>query len=199
MVFRDYYQTYKRDFIETVDGLDFEKIAALYAELDKVLTADKQVFVIGNGGSAATAAHWACDFGKGVNVADSKRFKVTSLADNMAWVSALGNDISYGAIFVEQLKNRLDPGDLLIGLSVSGQSENVSNALAFAQEKGAATASLIGNRQGKMKDYSDLAIVIPSDDYGIVEDVHMFVNHVISQYIRKKHETSQDQPQTTRP
>lgn len=141
--------------------------------------------MLGNGGSACSASHWAVDFGKGVNVGEMQRFQVTSLADNVGWITALSNDIEYAEMFREQLRNTLSAGDLVIGLSVSGNSENIVRAFEYARKAGAKTIALIGDGESRMRQLADAALVIPSNDYGIVEDVHMFVNHVISQYLRQ--------------
>ncbi|HET6871535.1 MAG TPA: SIS domain-containing protein [Sporolactobacillaceae bacterium] len=187
-MFEAYYQNYKSEFLETLESLDFSMIQVIHRELERARENDRQIFVLGNGGSAASASHWACDFDKGVNVGTSKRYRLLALTDNMPLVSAYGNDVDYNEIFVEQLKNFLNPEDLVIGLSVSGDSENLVRALRFAQEQKACVISLIGNREGRMKEVSDYALVIPSNNYGVVEDVHMYINHVISQYVKTQNE-----------
>jgi len=183
-MFDTYYTTYKQQFTKTIDELDFTVVTALMEALEGARRENRQVFIIGNGGSASSASHWACDFGKGVNVDGVKRFRVNSLTDNVAWMSALGNDISYVDIFVEPLKNLLQQGDVVVGLSVSGDSENVVRAFKYAKEIGAKVLTIVGAKEGRMKQLADIALVVPSKDYGIVEDAHMFVNHVISQYLR---------------
>ncbi len=187
-MFETYYKQYSAQFAETIRQLDFQVVNRIMEELEQARRDDRQVFVIGNGGSASSASHWACDFGKGVNVEGIKRFRISSLTDNMAWITALGNDISYADIFVEPLRNALRPGDVVVGLSVSGNSENVVRAFQYAKEQGATVIALVGAKEGRMKQLADIALVIPSGDYGIVEDTHMFVNHVISQYLRSRYE-----------
>lgn len=191
-MFKAYYDRYKQNFVDTIQTLDFDIVARILEELETARQNGKQVFVLGNGGSATSATHWACDFGKGVNVGASRRFRVISLADNTAWMTALGNDISYADIFLEPLKNLLQEGDLIIGLSVSGNSENVVRAFQYAKENGAKIVAIVGAKQGKMKQLADIPLVVPSEDYGIVEDTHMYVNHVISQYLRKQLEQKTD-------
>ncbi|WP_274362973.1 SIS domain-containing protein [Paenibacillus thermotolerans] len=185
MMFGHYYREYATQYINTLQTLDFSIVERIFHEMDRARRDDRQVFVVGNGGSAASASHWACDFGKGINVDGAKRLRVTSLADNAAWMTALGNDLSYGDIFAEQLKNSLRPGDVVVGLSVSGNSENVVRAFQYAKEQGAIVIALVGAKKGRMEALADIALVIPSEDYGIVEDVHMFVNHVISQHMKQ--------------
>ncbi|MBS4205196.1 SIS domain-containing protein [Lederbergia citrea] len=188
MMFQSYFTEYRSEFIKALQTLDFTVIEQIFESIKSTRENNQQIFVIGNGGSAASASHWACDFGKGVNVEGVERFRILSLTDNLPFISALGNDMSYGDIFVEQLKNYLKPGDVVIGLSVSGNSENVVRAFQYAKKTGAKVISLVGEKEGRMKELSDISLVIPSSDYGIVEDVHMYVNHVISQYIKKENE-----------
>jgi D-sedoheptulose 7-phosphate isomerase len=190
-MFQQYYQSYSEQFIRTIRELDFAVIDQIMRKLDQARMDGKKLFVIGNGGSACSASHWATDFGKGVNVGNMARFRISSLADHTGWMTALANDLAYAEIFREPLKNLLDPGDVVIGLSVSGNSENAVRAFEYARSVGAYTIALVGAGESRMRQLADLALVIPSTDYGIVEDVHMFVNHVISQYLRREYERRQ--------
>ncbi|MCR2823162.1 SIS domain-containing protein [Lederbergia panacisoli] len=187
-MFRTYYSEYQSEWLRVINELNVDVIERIYERIKNSTKNNQQIFVLGNGGSAASASHWACDFGKGVNVDGVKRLRIFSLTDQVPLMTAYGNDIHYADIFVEQLKNLLNPGDIVIGLSVSGNSENVIRAFQYAKDTGAQVISLVGEKEGRMKGLSDIALVIPSSDYGIVEDVHMYVNHVISQYIRKENE-----------
>ena len=152
--------------------------------MEEIRLSGGKIFVLGNGGSAAAASHWICDFSKGINTDSSRRLKIYSLADNLSVATALGNDFSYDEIFSEQLKNVLTKEDLVISLSVSGSSSNLVNAHLYAKEKGAFTAAIIGDYHGKLEQVSDLVITVPSRNYGIVEDIHMTIDHVVSQYMR---------------
>ncbi|TCP22665.1 D-sedoheptulose 7-phosphate isomerase [Scopulibacillus darangshiensis] len=185
-MFQAYFENYKADFIAALGNLDFSDVNEIYQVIEKARRNRQQVFVIGNGGSAASAAHWGCDFGKGINVGDSERLKITTPVDGMTTLTALANDISYDDIFKEMLKNQISENDVVIALSVSGDSENLIKALDFAKKKNALTVAIIGEKKGRVKDYSDLTLIIPSEDYGIVEDLHMFINHVISQFIKQQ-------------
>ena len=184
-MFKSFYRNYLNEFMEALRGLDVGTLEKIMNELESARQEGRQVFVIGNGGSAASSAHWACDFGKGINVGESKRLRVFSLIDNVALGTALSNDITYDEVFTEQLKNYLNPGDVIIGLSVSGNSENVVRALAYGKKHGARTISIIGNARGRMAELADIPLVVESGNYGIVEDIHMFIAHVISQYMRR--------------
>lgn len=185
---QEYFEEYKSQLQIALNNLDAKKIGILCDQMEKRRSEGGRVFVLGNGGSAAAASHWVCDFSKGINTANSKRMKICSLADNLSVVTALGNDYSYDEIFREQLRNVLSSNDLVISLSVSGNSKNLLEAHKFAREVGAYTAAIIGDYNGKLNELSDLVITIPSQNYGVVEDVHMTVDHAISQYIKKINE-----------
>ena len=159
------------------------QLAELGTLMDDARKNGKNIFVLGNGGSAAAASHWVCDFGKGINSADSKRMKIMSLADNTGIFSAYGNDLSYDETLSEQLKNFLEAGDLVISLSVSGNSPNLLAAHAYARQAGTATVAIIGDYDGRLSACSDLTILIPSKNYGVAEDIHLIICHMISQYL----------------
>lgn len=181
--FAEYYRAYSAAFDQARDGLDLEKLHALLEWLEETRQRGAHLFVLGNGGSAASASHWACDFGKGVNVGESVRFRVLAPADLTSWYTALGNDVSFADTLGEQLRNWLRPGDLVVALSVSGDSENLVRAFHVGRRVGARLVAIVGAREGRLRELADLAIVIPSTDYGVVEDMHMMCNHVLSQWI----------------
>jgi len=175
--------TYNKEYIETINQIFDREIEYLYDQIKKTRDNGKTIYLIGNGGSAASASHWVCDFAKGTNVDGKKRIKMICLNDNVPIYSALGNDVAYEDVFVEQLINFLEADDLVIGLSVSGNSRNIVNALEYASNNFGNTFSIIGNFDGDMKKYSNGVIEIPSKNYGIVEDAHMYVCHLLSQFI----------------
>lgn len=146
----------------------------------------RQVFIFGNGGSASTASHFACDLGKGAALPGKRRLRVMSLNDNVALMTAISNDISYEMVFKEQLINVLNPGDVIIGISASGNSPNVVRAFEYAREVGATTIGLIGFGGGKMKGLSDQSVIIDSWDYGVVEGLHLVLEHLIAQGVRRQ-------------
>ena len=189
---QEYFEQYKEELKGTLERLDKADIQALWEQMEQVRSAGGKIFVLGNGGSAAAASHWICDFSKGINTEGSKRMKIYSLADNLSVTTALGNDFSYDEIFSEQLKNVLGSGDLVISLSVSGSSPNLVKAHQYAREAGAFTAAIIGDYHGKLEGISDLVITIPSRNYGIVEDIHMTIDHVVSQYMRMCNEKTRE-------
>lgn len=181
---KQYFSTYRTELKDTIDKIDESMVEKLYELLNMAKENGKRIFVLGNGGSAAAASHWVCDFGKGINVDNSKRMKISSPSDACSIVTAIGNDFSYGDIFSEQLRNFLEAGDLVISLSVSGNSQNLVRAHEFAKKNGAVTAAIIGDYNGKLAMCSDLVLTIPSKNYGIVEDIHLCIDHAISQYMR---------------
>jgi len=141
------------------------------------------IFVAGNGGSASTSSHFACDLGKGTAVEGKPRLRVISLADNLSLLTAWANDVSYEAIFAEQLKNLMRPGDLLIAISASGNSPNVLRATEYAHQLGCKVIGLTGFGGGRLAKSADIAIVVESDRYGPVEDVHLVLDHIMRRCI----------------
>ena len=148
--------------------------------------AEKQIFVIGNGGSASTASHLACDLGKGTSIPGKPRFRVISLTDNVATMSAWSNDVSYEDVFVEQLKNLVNPEDVVIGISASGNSENVVRAMRHAKEIGCKTIGWSGFGGGTLATICEVNVVVDSNRYGPVEDVHLILNHVLHAWIQEE-------------
>lgn len=161
-------------------ALSPEEIAGLVETLQDAHRRDAQVFLIGNGGSAANASHFAVDLGKGASDVLPRRFRVLSLTDNVAWMTALGNDYSYEDVFVRQLMNFAREGDVLIGISVSGNSPNCVRAFDWARATGVKTVGLVGNKRGRMADLSDQLVVIPDGHYGRVEDAQMTILHLLA-------------------
>jgi D-sedoheptulose 7-phosphate isomerase len=147
---------------------------------------DKQIIVFGNGGSASTASHFVCDLGKGASRANLRRFRVFSLNDNMAMLSAYANDVSYDDVFSEALKNYVREGDVVIGITASGNSPNILKAIDVGRESGATTLGWIGFGGGKLKDKVDSALYCSSRNYGVVECAHMILHHVVAQHFMKR-------------
>ncbi len=147
----------------------------------------KRVFVFGNGGSASTSSHFACDLGKGTAV-DNKimRLPVLSLTDNVALITAIANDIGYSSVFKEQLASLLSEGDVVIGISASGNSPNVLEAIEYAKSKGATTIGICGFGGGKLAQVAERTLVFSAKDYGQVEDAHMVLLHFISREVRRR-------------
>jgi D-sedoheptulose 7-phosphate isomerase len=175
-----------------IDALPRARLVALGEMLFRAYQNGKQVLTLGNGGSASTASHMAADIGKNTIAANMRRFRIISLNDNMAMVSALANDTGYENVFSEQLKNLVQPGDLLIVTSGSGNSPNVLNAIRCARSHSAEVAGLLGFDGGQAAKLVDLPIIVPSDDYGVVEDVHLMINHIMVDHFKRR--LAEDQP-----
>jgi D-sedoheptulose 7-phosphate isomerase len=155
------------------------QLAGLIETLREAHQNDRQIFAIGNGGSAANASHFAVDLGKGASDAVGRRFRVLSLTDNVAWMTAIGNDYAYEDLFWRQLENYARPGDVLIAISVSGNSPNLVKAFEWAATKQLKTIALVGAKRGKLADLGTQTIVIGDTHYGRVEDVQMNILHLI--------------------
>jgi len=152
---------------------------------------NKHIFIMGNGGSAATASHFACDLGKGTlppqyDKKIIKRFKVTSLTDNVAVMTAWGNDANYDQIFVQQLENLLKKGDVVIGISASGNSPNVIKAIELAKKRKAIAIGLAGFDGGKLAKITDVNITAKIDRYDVAEDIHLILTHLITRHFFEK-------------
>jgi D-sedoheptulose 7-phosphate isomerase len=171
----------------TVKQLPFDTIEAVAEALLKAFERDHTIFIFGNGGSAALASHFACDLNKGTVNGSEKRFKVMALTDNVPLITAWANDRSYDQIFSQQISNFIRPGDVALGISGSGNSLNVLNALRSARQAKAITIGLTGFfHGGKMKSLCDLCMVVPSDNLQIVEDLHLCTTHALFTSVRRK-------------
>ena len=160
------------------DSIPVAAVAELIEKLHAALNEDRQIFVFGNGGSAANASHFATDLGKLASDKVGKRFRVLSLNDNVGWLTALANDYAYEDVFVGQLQNYGRAGDLVLGLSVSGNSPNCVKALEWAKKNGLHTVALVGARRGRMAEIAEQVIVINDTHYGRVEDAQMGICHM---------------------
>jgi D-sedoheptulose 7-phosphate isomerase len=161
------------------DSIPVDAVARVIELLREVLREDKQVLVFGNGGSAANAAHFMTDLGKGASDKTGKRFRVLCLSSDVSWITALGNDYSYEDVFAGQLQNYGRPGDLALGISVSGNSPNCVKALDWARKHGLRTVALVGAKRGKMAELAEHALVINDTHYGRVEDAQMGICHLL--------------------
>lgn len=186
MEFNEFLENYKTSYMNTLKNLDEEKIAALLSHLRQARDKGQSIFILGNGGSAASASHWVCDFNKGAQNNGKQPFRMSCLSDSIPIVTALGNDVSYDSIFSAQLKNYLSEGGLVIALSVSGNSANLVEAVNYARSNGAYTFSVIGDHNGRLQEVCDDSLIVPSKNYGIVEDVHMYLAHILSQYFAEE-------------
>ena len=173
---------------DCLDALSLEEVAGVLGYLEEAYREARHVFIIGNGGSAATASHMACDLGKNILPPGGspmvQRFRVMALTDNVPWMTALANDLGYECIFSEQLKNLLRAGDLVIAISGSGNSPNIVQGVRMARALGAKVVGILGFDGGKVRELVDACVVVRSENYGHVEDVHMALDHLFTAYFR---------------
>ena len=162
-----------------LDSIPADKVTELVALLRTALQEERQIFVFGNGGSAANASHFATDLGKGASDKVGRRFRILSLNDNISWMMAIANDYCYDDVFVRQLENYGRPGDIAFGISVSGNSPNCVKAMEWAKTNGLKTVSLVGGKRGRMADLSSHLLVINDTHYGRVEDAQMAICHML--------------------
>ncbi len=178
-------KSYLADVSGTIEKLPVDTIAQVVEIIENARINGKQVFLFGNGGSAATATHFACDLSKGGIVKGKPRIKAISLCDNLSLMTAWGNDTAYEYVFAEQLENLVQSGDVVIGISGSGNSPNVLNGMKVAREKGAKTIGFGGFDGGKLQDMVDVPLVVSNHCMEQVEDIHLVLEHVITTAVRE--------------
>lgn len=196
---REYIDEYFSKINSLIGDVPKDKIEQVVETLYNTWEKDAQVFIMGNGGSASTASHFACDLAKGTIIKDKKRFKVTSLVDNIPLVSSWTNDSGFGSVFVEQLRPWLKKDDVLIGISVHGGShageagpwsQNLVKAMKLAKERGANIIGFSGFDGGALEDMADICITIPinSEPLGtpLVESFHVLIHHLVGSALKQK-------------
>ena len=176
---RDWITDYINAQAAANESIPVEAVARLIETLRRALKEDRQIFVFGNGGSAANASHFATDLGKGASDKLDRRFRVLSLNDNVSWMTALANDYAYEDVFVRQLQNYGRPGDIVLALSVSGSSPNCVKALEWAKQNKLKTVALVGAKRGRMAEVAEQVLVINDTHYGRVEDAQMGICHLL--------------------
>ena len=177
---QDWISNYIAQQKAALDSIPGDAVAHLVDRLRKAWREDRQIFVFGNGGSAANASHFVTDLGKGASDKLSRRFRCMSINDNVPWITALGNDYSYDHVFSRQLANFAEPGDIVMAMSVSGNSPNLVKAFEWARHHNVETIALVGAKRGKLAEIADQVIVIASEHYGRVEDAHMTICHLLA-------------------
>jgi len=175
-------QQYKSELLQAIDTIDLDKVNEAIELFRDARANGRRIFVCGNGGSASTASHFACDIVKGASYNRQSRFRIMALTDQVPTLTAYANDVSYDAVFVEQLKNFAEPGDLFMGISGSGNSPNVLRAIEYANSIGCRTIALTGRDGGKLGPMAQLNIQALVPHMGRVEDTHMIVCHMIGYY-----------------
>ena len=179
MTDRDFSQAYLDDLASLLPRLDADAIGRAIKRLREARDQGKSVYICGNGGSASIASQMVVDIVKGGSYGKRKRFKMIALNDSIATITAYANDVSYEAVFVEQLKNFAEPGDVLIAVSGSGNSANVLRAVEYANEIGCTTIGLTTAEGGKLQDLVELPLLTPSTHMGRLEDCFFIITHVM--------------------
>jgi len=176
---------YFSELEQMMQAISLSDLQAVLSILEEAYHNGHRIFVMGNGGSAATASHFALDLAKNTIMPGAPRLKAISLTDHVPLITAWSNDTHYEHIFAEQLANLIEPGDVVIGISASGNSPNVINAVKLARQSRAATIGLLGATGGKLKSIVDAAVLAPGQNIEQEEDAHMILAHVITRHMRE--------------
>jgi len=179
-------QRYKDELLHAIESFDLEKVGQAIQILAQARNEGRRIFVCGNGGSASTASHFATDLVKGASYGRTSRFRILALTDPMPTISAYSNDVGYESVFVEQLKNFAERGDILVAISSSGNSPNVLRAVEYGNSIGCETIALTGQKGGQLGPLAQLEIQISHPHTGRIEDLHMVVLHMISYYFMEE-------------
>lgn len=178
-------EAYASEVARVLDEMPWAEVAQILAALERAHEQDNLIFIAGNGGSAATATHMACDLTLTVPKDGGRGFRAIALADNVAAITAAANDDGYARIFENQLRALGRPGDVLVVISGSGNSANVVRAAKQARSTEMTVLGLLGMGGGELAALCDVCVIVPSDDYGPIEDVHMILDHLMTAYLRQ--------------
>jgi D-sedoheptulose 7-phosphate isomerase len=176
----NYPDTYKAALLDAIDRIDTRRVDQAIEWFREARDSSKHIFVCGNGGSASTASHFTCDIVKGASYNRDTRFRITALTDSLPTLTAYSNDVSYECVFVEQLKNFAQAGDLVMCISGSGNSANVLRAMEYANSIGCKTIALTGRDGGKLGPLAQLNVQVAVSHMGRIEDAHLVVCHMIA-------------------
>lgn len=182
-----YAETYFSHLSRAAQDLDRSALARGASLVEKTILSGGTIYSFGNGGSAAISNHLLCDFAKGMQTDTALRPKVVSLSSHVELLLAIGNDLSFEEVFQYQAATWAHPGDLLMAISSSGNSENIVRPLKWAKANGIATLALTGFDGGRAMAIADVGIHVAAENYGVVEDIHQSIMHLFAQYIRQKH------------
>jgi D-sedoheptulose 7-phosphate isomerase len=174
--------TYQADVLRAIESIDLAKVTEAIQLLQRARDENRHIFVCGNGGSAATASHFACDMAKCASSRRQPRFRIAALADSTPTITAYANDDGYDCIFAEQLKNFAQPGDVVVAFSGSGNSPNVLRAIEYANSAGCLTIAFTGRDGGKLGPLARLNLQASNPHMGRIEDVHLVAMHMICYY-----------------
>lgn len=183
-IMNNFVESYISKLKSLLERVDYNSVNVIVTCLEKTIVNKSRIYIMGNGGSAATASHMVNDLGTGLRRRNIKNFDVVSLADNVPVTTAIANDIGYENIFYMQLEGLLQPEDLIVAISCSGNSPNIMKAVKYAKEIGSTIIGITGFDGGDLKKLSDVSFHIdaPKGEYGLVEDMHMILDHIIYSY-----------------
>lgn len=177
------YKSYIKDYlaleIQVLKSLDIDAIKETICLLEDCMENERNIYIFGNGGSSATASHFQNDFNKGISEYTKKKFRFICLNDNIPTIMAVANDIGFDEVFRFQLQGKLEPDDVVIAISGSGNSKNVINAVEYAKEVGCTIVGLTGYEGGKLKKLSNISLHVPIKSMQITEDIHMILDHLM--------------------
>jgi D-sedoheptulose 7-phosphate isomerase len=179
-------QYYKANLLSAIETIDLERVGQAIELLAKARDEGRRIFTCGNGGSASSSSHFATDMLKGASYGYTKRFRIMALTDSLPTITAYSNDVSYECVFVEQLKNFAEPGDVLIAVSGSGNSPNVLRAVEYANSIGCQTIGLSGRDGGALGKIAGLNLHVGHPHMGRIEDGHMIILHMICYYFMEQ-------------
>src|SRR6185436_8011214 len=183
---REFAKWYRDQAITNWYELDLNAVAGIAKVLERAEREHRQVFVMGNGGSAATASHIATDWAKTAERQGRPLLRCLSLTDNVPYMTAIANDLGYDQVFVRQLENHLQKDDVVVIVSGSGNSPNIVKAARYARKKGAVTVGMTGFSGGKLRKLVDICLHVDSDQYGVIEDLHMAVGSILAFYLKQR-------------
>ncbi len=185
-MFKNYCEDYLKEIKDSIDSLDKGEMSDIFEIIYNAFENGKNVFLFGNGGSGSNADHIVNDFSKGVLVHGKKKFKGISLSSNTALLTAWANDLSYEYIFSKQIEVMVEKGDVVIGISGSGNSKNILNAIEEGNKKGAICIGVTGFGGGKLKEVCHKCFVVPSNHMGRIEDIHLIFLHMLAYFMYEK-------------
>ena len=177
---------YKAKLFHALDTIDMDSVHRALELLSEARDQNRHVFVCGNGGSASTASHFVCDMVKGASFNRESRFRIMALTDSLPTITAYSNDVGYDCVFLEQLKNFAQPGDVFMAISGSGNSPNVLCAMEYANSVGCKTVALTGRDGGKLGPMAQLQIRVEEPHMGRIEDAHLIVCHMLCYYFMEQ-------------
>jgi D-sedoheptulose 7-phosphate isomerase len=178
-----YAKKYLNELVISINAIPLDKIREIAGVLKEAYKKGRHVFIMGNGGSAATASHFVCDLAKGTRVPGKKHFKAIGLTDNVPLLTAWSNDVAYKDVFKSQLENLLEKGDVVIVFTGSGNSPNILEAAKYSRKVKAKTIAFTGFDGGKIKKLSDICMIVPSNNMERIEDIHLILEHLIKLYL----------------